>query len=158
MKILHEVILITLTCYGSNSVAAFRSRTTETTVRPATYENSNTFARAPASLQATMKFKSFEGMLGELQEEPLLLVYFYKDFCGPCKLQRRELTAASEHLPARVLAIDVEKWPNIGTRHNIGSLPSFLIIRRGEEVDRLEGLTTARDLQQRVSDLLRIGP
>jgi thiol-disulfide isomerase/thioredoxin len=108
-------------------------------------------ATSSSSLHATLKFKSYEGMLGELhQKEPLLLVYFYKDLCGPCRLQRRELNGIAARLP-KVLAIDVEKWPHLGTRYNIGCLPCVLMIRHGQEVDRWEGLTLSHDLLERVA-------
>lgn len=161
MKHMYKIILIAFTCYSARFGAAFRPTIDIMSSSTSTNENSHTrrlMQRAPFTLQATMKFKSFEEMLGELQKEPLLLVYFFKDLCGPCKLQRQELAAASQLLPARVLAIDVEKWPNIGTRHNIGKLPCLLVIQQGQEVERLEGLTTAGDLLERVSDLLRIAP
>jgi thioredoxin 1 len=156
------VFALAVALFGTAAAAAaFTSNTATDSSCDALYRSRRLMRRVTAAvtprgsssllaLHATVKFKSFEGMLGELQKEPLLLVYFYKNLCGPCQLQRRELKGIAARLP-KVLAVDVEKWPHLGTRHKIGSLPCVLMIREGQEVDRWEGLTMSGDLLDRVA-------
>ena len=89
-------------------------------------------------------------MLDAFTGEPVL-VYFSSVNCGPCHLQRQELAALrkinNQHLEGlKIISIDTEKWPHVGSRYHIRSLPCLLLVKDREVVLRLEGLTTAEDL------------
>lgn len=101
----------------------------------------------------TSKFKNIEEMLDTFRAEPVL-VSFTSDNCGPCKLQKRELAAVSEIVGSgfKMFAIDTEKWPHVGSRFKIGKLPCLVVVKEGEVLLRLEGLTKAEDV------LSMIGP
>lgn len=92
-------------------------------------------------------------MLDAFAGEPVL-VYFSSANCGPCHLQRKELVAlrkASSDLERlKIVAIDTEKWPHVGSRYQIRSLPCLMVVKDKEILLRLEGLTKAEDLAEQM--------
>jgi hypothetical protein len=46
----------------------------------------------------------------------------------------------------KVLSIDTEKFPHVGTRYEIGKLPCLLFMKDSKVLLRLEGLTKAEAL------------
>jgi len=106
------------------------------------------------SSSASIKFKNFDAMLDAFTGEPVI-VYFSSVNCGPCHLQRKELMALRKSNDSnlerlKILAIDTEKWPHVGSRFHIRSLPCLIVVKDKEILLRLEGLTKAEDLAQQM--------
>jgi thiol-disulfide isomerase/thioredoxin len=111
--------------------------------------------RADQKQKAVTKFKNMEEMLDSFQEEPVLLAFTAVN-CGPCRLQKQELAAFRESVNLKILAIDMEKWPRVGSRFAVGKLPCVVIIQGKEVKLRLEGLTSASELVRQVRECLFI--
>ena len=113
---------------------------------------SSSSADSPAQV-STYKFKNVEEMLHAFKEEPVL-VYFTSVTCGPCKLQKKELANVRELVGAesafKVISIDTKKWPHVGSKFAIGKLPCLLVMKNKEILLRLEGLTKAEELVEKV--------
>lgn len=91
-------------------------------------------------------------MLATYQQEPVLLAFTAIN-CGPCKLQKRELLSVRRMLGEQMmgdnltmLAIDTEKWPQVGSRFQVRKLPCLVVVRDKEVLLRMEGLTKAEDI------------
>ena len=86
-------------------------------------------------------------MLDTFRSEPVL-VSFTSVNCGPCKLQKKELAAVSQVVGTgfKMFAIDTERWPHVGSRFKVGKLPCLVVVKEGEVLLRLEGLTMAEDV------------
>jgi thioredoxin-like negative regulator of GroEL len=110
--------------------------------------------KKPTSSQiAAYKFKNVDDMLDAFREEPVV-VYFTSGTCGPCRLQAKELAHVKELVGAesafKVISIDTKKWPHVGTKFEIGKLPCLLLMKDKQVVLRLEGLTKAEELVEKV--------
>ena len=107
------------------------------------------------ALLASFKFKNFEDMLESFHEEPVL-VAFTSIHCGPCKLQKKELQTASKMVGEgfKMFAIDTEKWPHVGQKFKVGILPCLVVVKHGQEIVRLEGLTKAEEVVAHLENLL----
>jgi len=90
-------------------------------------------------------------MLETFRDEPLLIAFTAKT-CGPCKLQKKELAEVCQRVgnSFRVIAIDTNKWPHIGSRFKVGKLPCLLVLKNGEIQFKLEGLVRAEEVLERV--------
>jgi len=53
----------------------------------------------------------------------------------------------------KILSIDTEKWPHVGKRFQIRSLPCLLVIKDKQVLLRLDGLTKADDLVEQMRSL-----
>jgi thiol-disulfide isomerase/thioredoxin len=98
-------------------------------------------------------FRNVEDMLDAFAEEPVL-IYFTSVTCGPCRLQKKELQSVRDMVGAesaiKVIAIDTKKWPHVGSRFSIGKLPCLLFMKDKQELVRLEGLTKAEVVMEKV--------
>lgn len=100
---------------------------------------------------ATKKqFNSFEEMLAG--SDVPVLVDFYADWCGPCQMMARELEIVNARLQGRIqiAKIDTEKYPDLATQHNVYALPTIVLFKNGQAVDRIEGAMKADQLVQRL--------
>lgn len=150
-----------------------QSPQTITTTRQPTAKQQQKQQQSPTS--SRRQFKNIEELLASFREEPVLIAFTAVN-CGPCKLQKRELEKAQKRLVVdkkasssttstatssssatisgssfpRVVAIDTNKWPHVGSRFHVGKLPCLVAILNGKVLFRLEGLTMAEDVVSRL--------
>lgn len=100
------------------------------------------------------QFTSFEEML-QGTEVPLL-VDFYAPWCGPCQMMGPVLEQVGAQLKDRiqVVKINTDKYPDLASKHRITSLPTLVVFRNGQPVDRIEGLVRAEQLIQHLKQVL----
>jgi thioredoxin 1 len=53
--------------------------------------------------------------------------------------------------PATVVRVDVEELPQVATRYEVQSMPTFLVFRDGEPVERLIGMQDMSELLQLIN-------
>lgn len=77
----------------------------------------------------------------ELIDEGVVLVDFYADWCGPCKMLAPELEKLAENYDgkAKVVKINVDKEQVLAMKYRISSIPALLVFKNGEQVDRQAG-------------------
>ena len=77
-----------------------------------------------------------------LEAELPVLVDFYADWCGPCKWLNPYLEEAAREGAGRLLVakVDTDRAPELATRYRIGSIPTVIHFRDGEEVERSIGV------------------
>jgi thioredoxin-like negative regulator of GroEL len=118
-------------------------------------------ARASSALAATtVKFKNLDQLLESFHHDPVLLA-FTSVHCGPCMQQRHELQRLQQQqlhpiLPYPILRIDVEKWPQVGSRFSIGKLPCVVLVQDGNVLLRSDGFITAEELDKRVRETILV--
>ena len=74
-------------------------------------------------------------------EKPLL-VDFYADWCGPCRMQSPIVDAiAEENSDVVVAKVNVDDVPEVAERFGIVSIPTLLIFKNGSLVKQFVGVT-----------------
>ena len=86
-----------------------------------------------------------------------VLVDFYADWCGPCRMMAPALEAVARERAGRLLVakVDTDRAPALTQRFRIASLPTLVVFRGGKEVGREMGALPKPRLDALVDGALR---
>ncbi|MEA5512546.1 thioredoxin [Nodularia sp. UHCC 0506] len=104
---------------------------------------------------ATKKqFNSFEEMLSS--SDVPVLVDFYADWCGPCQMMVPILEKVNAQLQnsLRIVKIDTEKYSALATQYEINALPTLVLFKQGQPVEKIEGVMQAEQLVQHLKNFI----
>ena len=86
-----------------------------------------------------------------LKAKETVIVDFYADWCGPCKMQSPILDEiAEENDKVKVCKINVDKEPEITENYNIMSIPTMMIFKNGEKTKEFVGLTPKEKILEEI--------
>jgi thioredoxin 2 len=84
-----------------------------------------------------------------------VLVDFWADWCGPCKMMAPHFANAARQLvDVRFAKLDTEASPQASATYAIRSIPTLILFRGGKEVARQSGAMAAGDLVRWVQSRL----
>lgn len=86
-----------------------------------------------------------------LNSEKTVLVDFYADWCGPCKMMAPVVEKiASENVDIKVRKINIDNEEELAIKYRVVSIPTFLVIKNGEEVNRIVGAVDKAELEEAI--------
>jgi thioredoxin len=100
------------------------------------------------------QFSSFQELLANTNTP--VLVDFYATWCGPCQMMAPILEQVGNQLRNRlqIVKIDTDKYPGLASQYQVHALPTLVLFKNGQPVDRIEGVMVAPQLIQRLQTLL----
>lgn len=92
--------------------------------------------------------ENFNELVGD-SKIPVLLD-FYADWCGPCKMIGPIINELAEEYQGRVLVakVNTETNPKLSAHFKIKSIPALLVFHKGELVERYSGLIPKPNLEE----------
>ena len=89
-------------------------------------------------------------------EDGIVLVDFYAQWCGPCRMISPVLEQLHEEYDGKVkfVKVDIDVNPETAKEYGVMSIPNLLIFKDGELADRLLGFKPKQTLQQWVNNYL----
>lgn len=87
-----------------------------------------------------------------LDTDKLVMIDFWAQWCGPCKMLSPIVEQlADEYADKAVIGkLDVDNNQEVSTKYGIRSLPTILLLKNGEVIDKHVGLTTKAKLQEKI--------
>ncbi|MBI1767221.1 MAG: thioredoxin [Bacteroidetes bacterium] len=85
-----------------------------------------------------------------LKTEPLVLVDFSAEWCGPCKMMKPVLEELKSWIGSKaiILKIDVDKNTHTATKYEVRAVPTLLLFRNGQMVWRHSGTADLHTLKK----------
>lgn len=85
-----------------------------------------------------------------------VLVDFYADWCGPCKMVSPIIARIAKEYKGRLttIKINTEKKPAISAEYSIQSIPTIMMFHKGKQLMRLQGAHPYESLKKEIDKLL----
>jgi thioredoxin 1 len=76
-----------------------------------------------------------------IKSNSLVMVDFWAEWCGPCKMVAPVIQTLAKEYAGKVLflKINVDKCPNTASKFGIMSIPTLMIFKEGKAVDQIIG-------------------
>ena len=76
-----------------------------------------------------------------LKAEKPVLVDFYADWCGPCKMIAPIVKEIADEYDGKILVgkVNVDEEPDLTMQYNVSSIPTLMVFKNGQLVNKAVG-------------------
>ena len=89
-------------------------------------------------------------------KEGVVVVDFFATWCGPCKMLSPVYTSLGEEMKesANFLKVDIDESMELAQRFTITTVPTVVVFKNGQEMDRLVGFIPKNSLKEKVEQYI----
>ena len=87
-----------------------------------------------------------------IKSELPVLVDFFATWCGPCKMIAPILDQLSDEFAekAKIVKVDVDQAKEMAMQYSVKSVPTMLLFKNGEIVDKFVGALPKNELKNKI--------
>lgn len=91
-----------------------------------------------------------------LQAQGPVMVDFYADWCGPCKMMAPLVERMAEKYAGQIKIgkLNVEEAMEISQKYNVRNIPTFIFFKEGQPVNTHVGGMSAADLEKLITEFI----
>ena len=96
-----------------------------------------------------LNYPNFDTVVGK----SMILVDFWADWCGPCKMQDPILDELAKDMDGQILIgkVNVDDNRTLASKYGIMSIPTMILFKNGEQLHRFSGVQS----QERIMHTLK---
>lgn len=85
-----------------------------------------------------------------IQDDRLVLVDFYAEWCGPCQVMKPILKELKDALGSdiTILKVDVDRNPSASQKYSIKGVPTLILFRKGQIIWQHSGVLSVEQLKK----------
>ena len=91
-----------------------------------------------------------------IDENPIVVVDFWSEWCGPCRAMNPIIEELSLIYENKIVfaKLNVDKNPISPSKYGISSIPTFLIIKNGQVMNSIIGAITQELFEEKLNEYL----
>ena len=93
-----------------------------------------------------MKLSSAEEFKTEVLNKDFVVVDFFADWCGPCRMISPFLEEIHKEMNIDIVKINIDEFPDIATKYEVMSIPTLIILKKGEKISSTVGAASKNRL------------
>ena len=88
----------------------------------------------------------------ELTSKGTILVDFYADWCGPCKMLAMEIEKVASEIDIDIVKVNVDEEEEIARRYGVMSIPTLILFENGQELKKTIGFMPKEKIKEFIED------
>ena len=81
-----------------------------------------------------------------------VLVDFYADWCGPCKMLAIEIEKVASEIDIEIVKVNVDEEEDIARRYGVMSIPTLILFENGQELKKTIGFMSKDKIKEFIED------
>ena len=96
------------------------------------------------------------GEFENFSKEGIVLIDFFAEWCMPCMMMSPIIEDLNEEFEGKVNIgkINIDDNPEISERFQVNSIPTFVLLKEGKEIERLNGALSQDELTKLIKKQL----
>lgn len=90
-----------------------------------------------------------------VKSDKLVLIDFFADWCGPCKMLAPVMEqVAEEHTDIEVVKVNVDEVPELAQMYKVASIPTLVFLKNGQLVKEHVGFVSKAEINNMITECM----